>query len=435
MGGNNVSVDRSNNFASYIKEVCSFIKFKEAHKEISLELSTHLEEIYDESIEKGLPEEDALNNAVNRMGTPFEVGKQLNLAHKGTPDWITLVLTLVLVNIGVILMYFIKGNNLAHDSDYIFSKSLIYAFIGTILIIVLYFFDYRKIEKYSKYIFVGTLIITSVLTNITHSSHIANVRLITVIIPYILIISLAGIFNSLDWNEKINLVKAFALLIIPVVLMIENSSTSSALIYCIGFLVLSISSKIKISYVILITAASGLPFAILMLMKPYRLMRLLSFINPSSDPLGNSYVNNQINNIVNSAGLLGKGFSFPNNPLPEVHTEFILSYILYSLGWIGIILLITLIAAFIIRVISITKLVNHTYGKLLIEGIVTIISVQFILNILMNFNLMPLIGMSMPFISYSSTLGILNMMSVGLILSVHRRRSLTPNYNKTTKKA
>lgn len=428
MGGDNVSVNKISMINSYIKEVCSYVKFKEAHEEIKLELSTHLEDIYDECVEKGLSEEEALNNATKRMGTPLEVGKQLNLAHRGTPDWITLVLTLVLVNIGVLLMYFIKSNNLISNFDYIFSRSLRYSFIGTILIILLYLFDYRKLEKYSKYILWSVFLLIFIITFNPMSWPMVKSKMVISITPYFLIIALAGIFNTWDWNKHINLFKGSLILAVPTIMMILFNSTSSAIIYSVSFILISVKSKIRLRYSVLAITVGILAFILYFMNEPYRFMRLISFSNFNKNSLGVSYVNMQINNIINSTGLLGKGLSSQINTLPEVHTEFVFNYVLYTLGWLGAMVLITLITAFIIRVISITKVINHSYGKLLIEGLITIMIVQFVLNILMNLNLMPIIGMSLPFISYNSTFGILNMMSVGLILSVYRRRSLTPSY-------
>src|SRR3712207_5397668 len=94
------------------------------------------------------------------MGNSHEIGTKLNMAHKGSPDWITLILTLILVNTGVIFMYFIKSNNILENSNRLFCNTLKTSIIGTLLIIILFYFDYRKLQKYSHHIFIGSLILT-----------------------------------------------------------------------------------------------------------------------------------------------------------------------------------------------------------------------------------------------------------------------------------
>lgn len=420
-----MSVDEHFKIKNYINEVCSFIKFKEAHGEVSKELVSHIEDIYDEYMNEGMAEEDALDKSISRMGSSEEVGKQLNLAHKGAPDWITLILTMILVNIGVVLMYIMNKNNLVSNLDYIFTRSLLSAFIGTILIIILYFFDYKRLRKYSKYVFFSVIVLYLLLVFNLFYLRTDAARKIIAITPYILIVSLAGMFTHWDWSNTINLFKGILILIVPTAFMLLFCSTSSAIIYFVGFFILALNSNMKLRYAVLTFIVSVLSVVFFFFSEPYRLKRLLTFLNPESDTNGAGYLNMQIKNIINSTGFTGNGFSFPKNSLPEVHSELIFNYVLYSLGWVGAIILIILIAAFVIRLISITKVIRDTYGKLLIKGLIAVITVQFILNILMNLNLTPIIGMPLPFISYGGTLSLSNMISIGLILSVYRRRSLT----------
>ncbi|MEK6264029.1 MAG: FtsW/RodA/SpoVE family cell cycle protein, partial [Clostridium sp.] len=88
-------------------------------------------------------------------------------------------------------------------------------------------------------------------------------------------------------------------------------------------------------------------------------------------------------------------------------------------------IIITFIISFIYRILHISKYVRDNYGRLLISGLVSIFIVQFAANILMNVNLFPIVGIALPFISYGGSLGLINMASVGIIMSIYRRRSLT----------
>ncbi|APC39394.1 FtsW/RodA/SpoVE family cell cycle protein [Clostridium estertheticum] len=418
----------------YIDNICSYVKFKGAHKEIKKELLSHIEDIVDENNESGLSELESTSEAIKRMGDGEAIGKQLNIAHKGTPDWITLLLTIILVNAGVGLMYLIQYKNSYKPSDYLFNHSLLYSAIGTIGVVLLYFFDYRKLEKYSKYIFIGMCLSFILIFFIGHPKN-GSLFItigafsfdIKVISLYVFVISLAGIFNNYDWNNKMNLIKAIGYLFIPLILMIEVQGLSYWGIYLITFLVLALKSGIKKRYVIYIVAFNIICCLFYLMSEPYRTARLMSFLNPLYDPTGITYMGAQMYNITHTSGIFGQGFSSTGTMLrlPSMESEFVFSFIVHTFGWLGAAVIISIIISFIYRILHISKYVRDSYGRLLISGLISVFIVQFVSNILMNLNLFPIVGVALPFLSYGGSLGLVNMLSVGVIMSVYRRRSLS----------
>lgn len=418
----------------YIDYVCSFVKYKESHKEIKDELSSHIEDIVGEYSEKGISQDESVNKAVTRMGDGITVGKQLNIAHKGTPDWITLILTILLVNSGVALMYLIQYKSAYQNSDYLFNHSLLYASLGTIGIVLLYFFDYRKLEKYSKHLFTGMCLLFILLFLIgspINGNLFINIGVftfdITAISLYVFIIALAGIFNNYDWNKKNNLIKAAGYLVIPMFFMLLAIELTYCGIYFIAFIVLALKSNMKKRYAIYIFAFNTICFLFLTLLKPYRIARFMGFLKPFSDPEGSGYLGVQMYKITHTSGFLGHGFSANEKLLqvPNMQSDFVLSYIVHTFGLLGAAVIISIIVSFIYRILHIAKYVRDSYGKLLISGLISIFIVQFAANILMNVNLFPITGIALPFISYGGSLCLVNMMSVGIIMSVYRRRSLS----------
>nr|WP_272509094.1 FtsW/RodA/SpoVE family cell cycle protein [Clostridium ganghwense] len=372
------------------------------------------------------------------MGDAEEVGKQLNLAHKGTPDLITLILTLVLVNIGVVLMYFMENSGLLRSTEYMFNNSIKYALAGTASVILLYYFDYRKLEKYSNYMFIGFFMLCVFLMSIGTTMHGQVVIYIgdypfnfIDVSPYVFIIALAGIFNNWDWSRKINLIKAFAYLICPMIIMFLGVSLTSCGIYFVAFIVLAVKSGLNKKYAFLLIGFNIMIFVMCIFTEPYRIKRFFAFLHPLSDPRGNTYTNSLIYNIIHSSGMFGHGKAFLEYSFPGIHSEYIFNYIVYTFGWIGAAVLITLIIAFIMRILHITNKIHDGYGKLLISGLVSIFIVQYLLNILINVNLAPTVSVTLPFISYGGAMCLFNMISVGIILSVYRRRSLSVNNNKS----
>ncbi|MGH4123480.1 MAG: FtsW/RodA/SpoVE family cell cycle protein [Clostridium sp.] len=429
-----MGVGANSKINEYIDYVCSFVKYKEAHKEIKAELSSHIEDIVDEYTESGMSQEEAGIKAVSRMGDSDILGKQLNIAHSGTPDWITLILTIVLVNTGVILMYLMQYKSSYRSSDYLFKHSVLYAAIGTIGIVLLYFFDYRKIQKYSNYIFIGMclLFILSFFIgqSINGASFISvgnftfNIKAISL---YVFVIALAGIFNNYDWKKKMNLIKATGYLGIPMFFMFSAQGLSYCGMYFIAFIVLALKSNMKKRYAIYIVAFNTFCVLFYSWLEIYRMLRFLVFLDPFSDPEGAGYLGVQMYKITHTSGILGHGFSANEKLLrvPELQSDFVFNYIVHTFGWLGAAVIITLIISFIYRMLHISKYVRDNYGRLLISGLISIFIVQFAANILMNVNLFPIIGIALPFISYGGSLGIINMLSVGVIMSVYRRRSLS----------
>lgn len=431
-----MGIGNNSKITDYINYVCSYVKFKEAHKEIKEELFSHIEDIVDENNGSGLSQEDSLRDAIKRMGDGEAVGKQLNIAHKGTADWITLLLTIILVNTGVGLMYLIQYKGPTQPSNYLFNQSLLYSAIGTVGIVLLYFFDYRKLEKYSIHVFIGMCVLFTLSFFIGHpvsgslfisiGAFSLDIKAISL---YIFVISLAGIFNKYDWNKKLNLIKAIGYLFIPMFLMLSVQGLTYCGIYFITFIVLALNSNMEKKHAICIVVLNAICFLYYSISRPYRVSRLLSFLNPFSYPEGNEYMGVQIYNINHTSRILGHGFSSNGNllTLPSMKKEFVFSFIVHTFGWLGAAVIVSIIISFIYRIIHISRYVRNNYGRLLISGFISIYIVQFAANILMNLNLFPIVGVALPFLSYGGSLGLVNMLSVGVIMSVYRRRSLSTN--------
>ncbi|MHB8156441.1 MAG: permease prefix domain 1-containing protein [Desulfocucumaceae bacterium] len=134
---------------AYIDDVCSQIRFGEIHREIKLEFKSHFQDIIEEYRFEGLSENEAVSRAINQMGSPEVVGKQLNRIHKPRPEWSILSLSFLMACLGLLAMYLIERN--------IFTKSMVFTIIGAGIAGGFYRFDYRKLESYSRYIYLGTV--------------------------------------------------------------------------------------------------------------------------------------------------------------------------------------------------------------------------------------------------------------------------------------
>jgi cell division protein FtsW (lipid II flippase) len=431
MGGFIMGLNSNESIGEYIKNVCSLVKNKEAHEEITLELQNHILELSDELISEGMSETEAIDKAIAQMGDAAVVGDQLNKAHKGNPDWTLLIITLLLSGFGLMSMYFLKVSGI--PSGGFLKANLFYFAVGIAIVISLYYFDYRKLCKYSKYIYFATLFI--ILFSIFVSPHPINGRTYLSIFPFtinfidlsifLFMISLSGIFSNWNWSKLENKLKGIALLIIPLILIGLAPSTSACVIYVISFIVLLINSKANYKYILLIVCTLfGLSFFFIV-SEPYRVQRLFYFLNPQKDTLGAGYLSSQLQKYISEAGLFGQGPALPNRTLPLPHADYVFVYIVHTLGWFAGLSIVALASAFVVRIITLATSVKDAYGKLLIKGIASIFAVEFAWNILMVLGFAPLVSLSLPFISYGGTQFIMNMIAIGLISSIYRRRTLS----------
>lgn len=172
------------------------------------------------------------------------------------------------------------------------------------------------------------------------------------------------------------------------------------------------------SMFVLISLAS-----ILILAAPYRLKRVVSFLNPWSDPLGTGFQAIQSLYAIGPGGLFGLGFGNSIQKhfyLPEPQTDFIFSIISEELGILGIISVAALFLFIIIRCVKISAKAPDMFSKFISFGILFQLSFQALLNLSVVVGLIPVTGVTLPFFSYGGSSLLITMISMGIILNISR---------------
>lgn len=407
----------------YIESVCNEIKYSAVHRQIKIELEDHFTGLIEDLLAQGLSKDDAIHKALEQMGDAQLVGKELNSIHKPKPDWWLLILTMFFVSVGLISLYTMKKGSLLANPGF-FVKTLIYVLLGFVIAIVAYYADYRKIKPFSKHIYLGTLfvlIITMSFGSLSNGKPYLTIGGLSIdivgISPLLFMIALSGLYDGWNWDEMKNARLGLVYGAIPAVLLLVSSSATAFIIYLLSFLILLYSSKAKPAYILTITGACLMVFSLWILQGPHRINRFSTLLYLHRDPLGAGYLNKQLNKVLNSAGFLGQGLTFKPGVLPELHTDFIFPYIIYTFGWLSGIVLIAGVVAFIIRILHIGKTVE-SYGKLLTISFASIFATQFLWNIFMTLGLLPLVGISLPFISYGGSQLVANMLAIGILSSI-----------------
>ncbi|TBU79123.1 rod shape-determining protein RodA [Pseudomonas daroniae] len=171
------------------------------------------------------------------------------------------------------------------------------------------------------------------------------------------------------------------------------------------------------------------PIAVAMwffVMHDYQKRRVLTFINPESDPLGAGWNIIQSKAAIGSGGVFGKGWLLGTQShldfLPESHTDFIIAVLAEEFGLIGVCLLLLLYILLIARGLVITVQAQTLFGKLLAGGLTMTFFVYVFINIGMVSGLLPVVGVPLPFISYGGTSLITLLSGFGILMSIHTHR-------------
>jgi rod shape determining protein RodA len=158
----------------------------------------------------------------------------------------------------------------------------------------------------------------------------------------------------------------------------------------------------------------------------YQQNRVLTFLNPERDPLGQGWNIIQSKIAVGSGGLGGKGWQASSQShlefLPEPHTDFIFSVLAEEFGFIGVVGVLVLYAAIILRSLYMASRCRDIFGRLLAGSVAVMFFLYAAVNIAMVSGLLPVVGVPLPLVSYGGTSAVTLLAGFGLIMGLHSRR-------------
>ena len=161
----------------------------------------------------------------------------------------------------------------------------------------------------------------------------------------------------------------------------------------------------------------------LIIAAPYRLKRILSFLNPWSDPLGSGFQIIQSLYAIGPGGLFGYGFLNSRQKhfyLPEPQTDFIFSIISEEFGFMGVLIVTLFFLLIILRCFNIARKSDDLFAKFLAFGISFGLAFQAVLNLMVVVGLIPVTGVTLPFLSYGGSSLLITLCSMGIILNISR---------------
>lgn len=239
------------------------------------------------------------------------------------------------------------------------------------------------------------------------------------------IISLATVLekNKEKINEPKTLIRILIFAFIPVILILKQPDfgTAIVLICIISAMLFFAGISLKLVVYSIFAVIFSLPF-VYAILSDYQKKRILDFLYPERDISGSGYQVVQGKIAIGSGKFTGRGlFKGPQNQfnfIPEKQTDSIFPVFIEEMGFVGGLILISFYTIILYRMIKLSKRTTSVYSRLVIIGIFAMFLAHIFENIGMTIGIMPLTGIPLPFFSYGGTFQILNLISIGLILSV-----------------
>lgn len=351
-------------------------------------------------------------------------------------DFILFITVLLLCIYGIVM---IKSATLSFESDRYVLMQTISTVLGFIGIFTLVMMDSQVIGKlYIPIYIVSIILLLAVLLFGTgedqwgasnwlyigsfgfQPAEIAKVGLIIFLSKYIS-------NNKNEINEPFTLLKILALAGLPILLVALQPDLGTAIVFIFIVVVMLFAAGLNLRYFAYALIAGIISLPILWFnLDVYQKNRIFSFLDPESDLTGTGYQAMQSRIAVGSGKIFGRGLfegvQTQYNYIPEKHTDFIFAVIGEELGLIGGGALIILYFILIYRLLKIAKNSSDTFSSLMVTGIVAMFLIHIWENIGMTIGLMPITGIPLPFLSYGGTFQLINLLCIGIALSVSIRK-------------
>jgi len=348
-------------------------------------------------------------------------------------DFVLLAIVLLLISVGLLSIYGISKEKGLR----IFERQLIYVILGILLMLLLASFDYRIFRDHNFILlglyFLGLFLLAVVLLfgkeirgalSWFRFGKLGFEPIELVKIAIILVLAKYFSLRHIEVSRFRHLIISGLYVALPLILVLLQPELGYVLIIGLVWLAIIIVAGIRLKHLIIIVLIGVIIVSVswFYLLKDYQQQRIVSFLNPYSDPMGQGYHIIQSTIAIGSGKFFGRGLGHGTqsqlNFLPEQHTDFIFATIAEEWGFFGSVFIFVLFGLLFFRLIRISLNSSNNFARLFLIGIATMISVQAIINIAMNMGLLPIIGIPLPFISYGGSNMLMNFFTLGIVQSI-----------------
>ncbi|WP_175988832.1 stage V sporulation protein E [Bacillus sp. Marseille-Q1617] len=358
---------------------------------------------------------------------------------KSTPDFILIIVTLTLLAVGLIMVYSASAvwADYKFDDSFFFAKrQLLFAAVGVFAMFFIMNVEYWTWKNWAKVLII-----------------ICFVLLVLVLIPgigvlrngsrswigvgafsiqpseFMKLAMIAFLAKYLSENQKY--ITSFRKGVLPSLLLVFSAFGMIMLQPDLGTgtvmvgtcVVMIFISGARVMHFAWLGIAGLAGFAALVLSAPYRIKRITSFLDPWEDPLNSGFQIIQSLYAIGPGGLFGLGLGESRQKffyLPEPQNDFIFAILAEELGFIGGTFVLLLFSLILWRGVRIALGAPDLFGSFLAVGIVSMIAIQVMINVGVVTGLMPVTGITLPFLSYGGSSLTLMLMAVGVLLNISR---------------
>ena len=351
-------------------------------------------------------------------------------------DWVIVVTAFLLAAISLLTLHSVSSSG-AGRQDVVLKQAGWFVF-GFLIITIVTSIDYHIISALAYPLYVGVVVsLTGVLmfgekimgaqrwikigSFSIQPSELAKIALILVLAKYFADKKKDTVYLS-------DLILSGIFLGIPVAFILKEPDLGMSVLLLPIFVVIVFVAGIHWKFILFfgLCGAGGSVYAFYNLLKDYQRDRLIAFINPNSDPLGSGYHVIQSKIAIGSGGFWGKGYMNGTqsqlNFLPEQFTDFIFSVFSEEWGFIGSFILLSIYLILILKGVSIASKARDKLGRLIAAGVVTVFLIHMFVNVGVTTGIMPVTGLTLPFMSYGGSSIFSTSIALGLLLNVSYRR-------------
>lgn len=371
----------------------------------------------------------------------FCVSLLFSLSHIRKYDWVLLGAVFLLITIGLVSLFSIAGVK----PVYFFARQLMWVAIGMCLLVASSLIDFRLFRTQSVAVLMLYGITVSLLILVISSAFvIRGVRSWLTfgsfsvepveLVKLALIILLAKFFSKrhVEIYRIRHLIVSGAYAALPALLVLAQPDLGSAIILVAIWIAVVIFSGMKLRHLVLLVCIFGLfTFAGWhTILKPYQKSRIVTFLDPYRDPKGAGYQMLQSMIAVGSGRMWGKGLGYGSQThlhfLPEAETDFIFAAFVEEWGFVGTLILLLLLLIVLWRIVRIGMRSSDNFSRVYCHGFAAYIFVQSFIHIGMNMGLLPITGITLPFVSYGGSSLVTLLIGVGITqnIKINARRAI-----------
>lgn len=354
--------------------------------------------------------------------------------------WLFVVLLCGTAGIGIAMLYSAAGGSFSPWA----SRQLVRFTVCLVLMLAISVSDIRLWLRHAYLIYVmvlGLLIAVEVAGSIGMGARrwidlgVINLQP-SELMKIALVLALARYFHgcsAVEVRRLSRLIVPLVMVVAPAALVLRQPDLGTGLMLLMGGSVVFFAAGVPL-WTFAVVAAAGATAAPIawQMLHGYQQQRVLTFLNPESDPLGAGYHIIQSKIALGSGGVFGKGFLQGTqshlNFLPEKQTDFIFTMLAEEFGLAGGLALLLIYMLILAYGFAIALAAKHQFGRLLAVGVTTTFFFYLFINIAMVMGVIPVVGVPLPLVSYGGTAMLALMIGFGLVMSVyvHRNQPIPP---------